>query len=88
MQFVSSGVFYKVVVNGVDYGNLNIGQSKSIVVTSDIATVEINCTTILLTNNHLHCKVRLGANPCISFKIQYPAEIIPTFTDAEVFEYY
>jgi hypothetical protein len=88
MQFVCSAVFFKVVVDGIDYGNINIGQSKQVNVTSQIVFVEIICTTIMLTNYKLRMRLKIGNNPCINFKVQYPAEIIPTIIDAEIMEKY
>lgn len=85
-QFVCMAVSYKVFVNGVDYGTIAAGET--IVASSKIpvVTVEIFCTTIMMTNHRIKMKLRLEKDPLISFKLQYGGQIIPTVTGAKILE--
>jgi hypothetical protein len=79
-------VGYKLIVNGIDYGNIGAGQTKVVSSSSQIATVDIVCTTILMTNIKTRMRLKLGSNPKITFKLQYGGAIIPTVIGAEILE--
>lgn len=85
-QFICMAVQYKVIVNGIDYGNIAVGQSKVIASSKHITTVEIICTTIMMTSNKLKMKLKLEKDPRINFKVQYGGQIIPTVIGAKVIE--
>jgi hypothetical protein len=85
-QVICAAVFYKVLINGIDYGSLATGQSRVIKKSSEIITVEIICTTVMMTNNRVKMKLKVGANPRIDFKVDYGGKIIPTVSGAEVLE--
>ncbi len=85
-QFVCAGVLYKVVVNGVDYGNIMIGQSKVVPVTTPVATVEILVNMIMMMQHKVRLKLKLGENPRVNFKLQYGGAIEPVVQDAEILE--
>lgn len=85
-QFICMAVTYKVIVNGIDYGNIAVGQSKVIKAFDKIATVEIVCTTIMMTSKKLKMKLKLGNSPRIDFKVEYGGGIVPRVQGAEVLE--
>jgi molecular chaperone DnaK (HSP70) len=85
-QYICAACSYKVVVNGIDYGKIPVGQTKIVPSTTKIATVEILCTTILMTNHRVRLKLKLGKNPRINFKLQYGGAIEYFIRDAELIE--
>lgn len=85
-QFVCMAVPYKVLVNGIDYGNISVGQSKVATSSTQIATVEIICTTIMMTSNKLKARLKLGENSRINFKVRNGGGIIPTVQGVEILE--
>lgn len=85
-QLVCMAVQYKVVVNGIDYGKINVGQSKTVPSETPVATVEILCTTVMMANNRIRMKLKLGNNPRINFKVQYGGRIMPVVQGAEILE--
>lgn len=84
-QFQCVANTYKVIVNGAALGNVGAGGTIRANVTSDRATVDIICTTIMISAQR-RLVLKLGANPRISFKVQWPGAIVETVTDAEVLE--
>ena len=68
-QFVCALTGYKIIVNGQDYGNIGVGQTKSITVNTSIVDLEIACTTIMMGKKRLKSKLKLGENPHVSFKL-------------------
>lgn len=85
-QFICMAVQYKVFVNNIDYGKISVGESIVASSSTEIANVEIICTTIMMTNNKLKMKLKLGSNPRINFKVEYGGQIIPNVSGAEILE--
>lgn len=84
-QFQCAGNTYKVVVNGNSLGNVSVGGALRTIVSSDTATVEIICTTIM-NKARRRLVLRLGENPRISFKVEWPGAIQETVHDATILE--
>ncbi|MCX7773797.1 MAG: hypothetical protein N2376_11870, partial [Clostridia bacterium] len=70
-QFVCAACPYKVVVEGVDYGTLNVGQSRVVSSSSQVVTVDIVCTMIMMTQHRVRLKLKLGNSPRVDFKLLY-----------------
>lgn len=85
-QFVCAACTYNVMVNGNALGRVSGGNSITATVTSDTATVEIFCTTVMMTNHKLRLVLRLGQNPRITFKLQYGGAINATVHDADILQ--
>jgi hypothetical protein len=84
-QFVCAANTYKVIVNGSPLGNIPVGRTIVATVSTDVATVEIICTTIMI-NKKLRMKLHLGANPAVSFSVQWPGDIFASVQDAQILE--
>lgn len=85
-QFVCMAVQYKVFINGIDYGNIGVGKSKVVTLYEQIATVEIICTTVMMTNNKLKMRLKLRKSSRIDFKVENGGQIIPRVQGAEILE--
>lgn len=85
-QFVCMAVSYKVYVNGVDHGNIAVGETIVASSILPVVTVDIHCTTIMMTNHRIKMKLRLEKDPRITFKVQYGGQILPTVTGAKILE--
>lgn len=86
-QFQCTGNTYKVVVNGNFLGNVPVGGALRtiVLVSSDMATVGIICTAVMKKTRRRHV-LRLGENPRISFKVEWPGAIQEMVHDATVLE--
>ena len=84
-QVVCATNSYMVIVGGLPLGNISAGQTIYAPVGEEIATVEIICTTVMV-NKKLRLKLRLGANPAVSFTVQWPGDILATVQDAQILE--
>lgn len=72
-------------MNGNTLGKVPNGGALRTNVPSDMATVEIICTTIMV-NAQRRLALRLGEKPRVTFKVQWPGTIVETVYDAEVME--
>lgn len=85
-QFICAACPYKVIVDGVDYGAVGVGQSKVVSSSSEIVTVEILCTMLMMSQHKVKMKLKLGSNPKIVFKLLYGGSIVPSVHGAEILE--
>jgi hypothetical protein len=85
-QFMNAAVYYNVVVDGCNYGNLAIGKSISVPINSQIVTVDILCTTIMMTGHKVRLKLNVGEAPRVNFKTEYGGRIIPSVFGADIIE--
>lgn len=84
-QFQCVANTYKVVVNGTVLGNVPAGGALRTRVASDIATVEIVCTTVLVKARK-RLVLKLGENPRVAFSVQWPGTILESVHDAQILE--
>lgn len=84
-QFQCAGNTYVVSVNGTSLGKVPAGGGVRTTVASDVATVEIVCTTVMVKARR-RLVLKLGDNPRVSFKTQWPGMILETVHDAQVLE--
>lgn len=84
-QFQCLANTYRVVVDGNVIGNVSSGGALHVNVLSDITTVEIICTTIMV-NARVRLRLKLGENPRVSFKVQWPGTIQPAVHNAQILE--
>lgn len=87
LQFQCAANTYKVIVNGINLGNIIVGKSLTTSVSTEIVTVEI-ISTMIMTKAKLKMILKLGIDAKISFKIQWPGDIIASVIDAEMLEKY
>lgn len=85
-QFLNAAVYYDVVVDGHNYGNLVIGKSISVPINSPIVTVDILCTTFMMTGHKVKLKLKVGKAPRVNFKTEYGGRIIPSVFGADIME--
>lgn len=84
-QVICMANTYQVTINGNQLGNIGIGQTISFNAITEYITVDIICTTIMI-NARLRMKLKLGINPYIRFKVEWPGKIIASVFDAEIIE--
>ena len=84
-QFQCMANTYKVIVNGNDLGNISAGKTLSTSVMTEQATVEIICTTIMISAK-LRTVLQLGENTKITFKVQWPGSIFASVQGAKILE--
>lgn len=84
-QFQCAANTYQVIVNGKAYGTISIGRTISADIDTDIVTLEIISTTIMIKSK-LRLVLRPGKNPKVTFKIQWPGDIIASVLDADILE--
>lgn len=85
-QFICAGAGYKVLVDGVDLGNIGVGKSISTRVFSETVRVEIQCTTILMKGIRLRMVLRVTGTPRVDFELQYGGAISATVSGADILE--
>lgn len=86
-QLVCAACTYKVFVNGQDLGLVGVGKSVSMQVFSDTVTVDICCTTVMMSGHQLHATLKLLQNPRVNFKLEYGGAINATVDGAEILSY-
>ena len=84
-QFQCMANTYKVIVNGNNLGNIGMGRSLNISLATDTATVDIISTTVMI-DQKLHLVLKLGENPRVNLKIEWPGSIHPTVQNATILE--
>ncbi len=85
-QFICAATGYKVLVDGVDLGNVGVGKSISTRVFSDTVRVEIQCTTILMKGIRLWMLLRITGIPRVDFELQYGGAISATVSGADILD--
>lgn len=85
-QFICAGTGYKVLVDGVDLGNIGVGKSINTRVFTETVRVEIQCTTILMKGIRLWMLLRVTGIPRVDFELQYGGAISATVSGAEILD--
>jgi molecular chaperone DnaK (HSP70)/predicted nucleic acid-binding Zn ribbon protein len=85
-QLLFVAVFYKVIVNGVDYGDIASGSTMQIKIADPVIVVEIQGDMFTYKNQRVRYKLKVADNPTVSFKLQYPGVIIPSVSGATILE--
>ena len=87
-QFVCAGTSYKVIINGQNLGNIGVGKAKSASIYSEDVSVEIRCTTILMTGIHASFQLKvIRNNPGVTFKLRNGGPIDAKVHGAEIISF-
>ena len=74
-QFVCATNTYDVIVDGISYGNIAAGKSMPVDVHTDVATVTVKSTTILIWGKRT-VRVKMGNHPILTYSLQWPGNLI------------
>lgn len=87
-QLLYFAMSYDVIVDGLNIGNLPMGQSLAVKVFSDVVRVHIKCTNFMMKKFKVELLLRLNKNPRVSFSLTYPGKINYNVTGADILSVY